>query len=70
MPFLVTIEVHDLEHIFPSPAVNASGRSRASVFSILVPLLIQTLMLFLLSLSLLVGGLAASGEQGVRRLRC
>ena len=70
MPFLVTVEARDLGHVFPSPAVSAGGIGAASVFLTLVPLLIQTSMLFLLSPSLLVGGLAASGRQGVGRLRC
>ena len=70
MPFLVTVEVRDLGHVFPSPAVSAGGRGGASVFSTLVPLLIQTSMLFLLSPSFLVGGLAASGGRGVGRLKC
>ena len=70
MLFLFTVEARDLGHVFPSPAVSAGGRGGASVFSTLVPLLIQTLMLFLLSLSLLVGGLTTSGRRGVGRLRC
>ena len=70
MPFLVIVEARDLGHVFPSSAVSAAGRGGASVFSTLVPLLIQTLMLFLLSPSLLVGGLTASGEQGVGQLWC
>ena len=70
MPFLVTVEVRDLEHIFPSPTISTGGRGRASVFSTLVPLLIQTSMLFLLSPSLFARGLAASDGRGVRRLWC
>ena len=70
MPFLVTVEACNLEHIFPSLTISTGGRGGASVFSTLVPLLIQTSMLFLLSPSLLVGGLAASGGRGVGRLRC
>ena len=70
MLFLVTVEACDLGHFFPNPAVSAGGRGGASVFSTLVPLLIQTSMLFLLSLSFLVGGLAASGRRGVGRLWC
>ena len=69
MPFLVTVEARDLGHIFPSPAVSASGKGGASVFSTMVPLLLQVSMLFLFSPSLLVGGLAASSEQRVGRLR-
>ena len=65
MSFFVTAEARDLGHVFPSPAVSASGRGGASVFSTLVLLLIQMSILFLLSPSLLVGGLAASGRQGV-----
>ena len=70
MLFLVTVEARDLGHVFSSPAVSTGSRGRASVFSTLVPLLIQTSMLFLLSPSFLVGGLAASGGQGVGWLRC
>ena len=70
MPFLVTVEARDLGPVFPSPAVSAGGRGRANVFSTLVPVLIQTSMFFLLSPCLLVGGLAASSERGVRRLQC
>ena len=70
MPFLVTIEVHDLEHVFSNPAVSASARGKASVLLTLIPLLIQMLMLFLLSPSLLVGGLAASDRRGVGRYWC
>ena len=70
MLFLVTVEARDLGHIFPSHVVSTSGRGGASIFSTLVPLLIQTSMLFLLSPSLLVGGLTASGGRGVRWLRC
>ena len=70
MPFLVTVETRNLGHVFPSPAVSASSRGGTSIFSTLVPLLIQMLMLFLLSPSLLIEGLAASGEQGVGWLRC
>ena len=70
MSFLVTVEACDLEHVFPSPAISAGGRGGASVFSTLVPLLIQTLMLFLLSPSLVVGGLAVSDGRGVGKLRC
>ena len=70
MLFLITVEVRDLRHVFPSSAVKAGGRGGASVFSTLVSLLIQTLMLFLLSLGFLVGGLAASGGREVGRLRC
>ena len=65
MPFLVTVEAHDLGHVFPSPAVSAGGRGRASVFSTVVLLLIQTLMFFLFSPSLLVRDLTASGMQRV-----
>ena len=68
MPFLVIVKAHNLGHVFPSPTVSAGGRGGASVFSTLVPLLIQTSMLFLLSPSLFIGGLAASGGRGVRRL--
>ena len=70
MPFLVTVEARDLGHVFPNPAVSASGRGGTSVFSTLVPLLIQTSMLFLLSPSLLIGGLATSGGRRIRQLRC
>ena len=70
MPFLVTVEARNLWISFFSHAISAAGRGRASVFSTLVPQLIQTLILFLLSPSLFVGGLATFGEQGVRRLRC
>ena len=70
MPFLVTVEARDLGHVFPSSTVSASGRGGASVFLTLVSLLIQTSMLFLLSPSFLVRGLAASGGRGVRRFRC
>ena len=70
VPFLVTVEVPDLGHVFPSLAVSASGRGGASIFLNLVPLLIQTSILFLLSPNLLVGGLTASGGQGVGRLQC
>ena len=70
MPFLVTVEARDLEHVFSSLAVSAGGRCKVSVFLTLVPLLIQTSMLFLLSPSLLVGVLAASGKRGVGRLKC
>ena len=70
MPFLVIVEARDLGHVFPSPAISAGSRGRASVFSTLVPLLIQTSMLFLLSPSLFVGGLAASVGQRVEQLRC
>ena len=70
MPFFVTVEAHDLGHVFPSPTVSASGRGEASVFLTLVPLLIQTSILFLLSPSFFVGGLAASGGRGVGRLWC
>ena len=64
------VKRRDLGHVVPSPAVSAGGRGGASVFSTLVPLLIQTSILFPLLPSLLVGGLAASGGQGVKRLRC
>ena len=70
MPFLVIVEARDLGHIFFSLTVSAGSRSGASVFLTLVPLLIQTSMLFLLSPSLLVRSLAAFGGQGVGRLRC
>ena len=70
MPFIVTVKARDLGHIFLSPTISACGRGRAIVFSTLVPLLIQTSMLFLLSPSFLVGGLAASGGRGVGRLLC
>ena len=70
MPFLVTVEARDLGHVFPSPTVSTSGRDRASIFSTLVPLLIQTSMLFFLSPIPLVRGLAASSRRGVRRLWC
>ena len=70
MPFLVTVEARDLGHVFPSSTISAGGRGGTSVFSTLVSLLIQTSMLFLLSLSLLVGGLADSGGRGVGRLWC
>ena len=70
MLFFVTIEVRYLGHVFPNPAVSASSRGEASVFLTLVLLLIQMSMLFLFSLSLFIGGLAASSEQRVRRLRC
>ena len=70
MLFLVTVEAYDLEHVFPSPTVSARGRGGASNFLTLVLLLIQTLIFFLLSPSLLVGGLATSGGRGVRRFRC
>ena len=62
MLFLVTVEVRDLKYVFPSLAVSACGRGRAGVFSTLVLLIIQMSMLFLLSLSFLVGGLAAYGR--------
>ena len=70
MPFLVTVEARDLGHVFPSPAVSTGSRGEASVFLTLVLLLIQTSMLFLLSLSLLVGDLAAFDRRGVEQLRC
>ena len=70
MLFLIIVEAYDLGHIFPSSAISAGSRSGASVFSTLVPLLIQILMLFLFSPSFLVGGLAASGKQRVGQLRC
>ena len=69
MLFLATVEARDLGHVFPSPGLSAGGRGGASVFLTLGSLFIQTSMLFLLSLSLLVGGLAASGRRGVGRLR-
>ena len=62
------VEARDLRNVFPNPTVSAGGRGGASVFSTLGLLLIQTSMLFLFSPSLLVGGLAASGGQGVERL--
>ena len=68
MPFFVIVKVRDLEHVFPNPAVTAGGMSRASIFSTLVSLLIQTSMLFLLSLSLLVGGVSASDRQEVGQI--
>ena len=68
MPFLITVEARNLEHVFLNPAVSIGGRGEASIFSTLVSLLIQMLMVFLLSPNLLVGGLAASGRQGVGRL--
>ena len=70
MPFLVTVEVRDLGHVFLSPAVSAGGRGRASVFSTPVLLLIQTSMFFLFFPSLPVRGLAPSGGRGVGRLWC
>ena len=69
MFFLVRVEVRNLEYFFSNPAVSASSRGKASVFSTLVSLLIQTSILFLLFLSLLVGGLATSGGQKVGRLQ-
>ena len=68
MPFFVIVEVHDLRYVFLNPVVSAGSRDRAGVFLTLIPLLIQTSMLFLLSPSLLVGSLATSGRRGVRRL--
>ena len=68
MLFLVIVEARDLEHVFPSLVVSACGKGGASVFSTLVPLLIQTLILFLLSPSFLVRGLATSVGQKVGRL--
>ena len=70
MLFHVTFEVRDLGHVFLNPAISAGGRGGASVFSTLVPLLIQMSMLFLLSPSLLVRSLAASSGQEVGRLWC
>ena len=70
MPFLVTVEARDLGHVFLGPAVSASSRGRASVFSTLVLLLIQTSMLFLLSPGLFVESLATSGGRGIGRLQC
>ena len=70
MPFLVTVEAHDLGHIFSSSAFSTSDRGETSVLLTLVLLLIQTSMLFLLSLSLLVGSLTTFGGQGVKRLWC
>ena len=69
MLFLVIFEAHDLGYVFPSPTVSDGSRGEASVFSTLVPLLIQTSIYFLLSLSLFVGDLAASSGRGVERLR-
>ena len=68
MLFLVIVEACNLEYVFPNSAVSASGRGGTSVFSTLVLLLIQKLIFFLLSLSLLVRSLAASSRQGVRQL--
>ena len=65
MPFLIIVEEHNLRHVFPGPAISAGGRGEASVFSTLVLLLIQTSMFFLLSLSLLVESLPASGGREV-----
>ena len=62
MLFLVTVKARDLEHVFPNPAVSADGRVGASIFSTLVALMIQKLILFLLSLSFLVKSLAASSR--------
>ena len=70
MPFFVIVKVRDLEHVFLDPAVSAGNMGGASVFLTLVPLLIQTSMLFLLSPSLLIRGLAASDRRGVGRFRC
>ena len=70
MPFLVTVEAHDLELVFLSPTVSASGRGGASVFLTLVLLLIQISMLFLLFLSFLVRGLTTSDRQKIGRLWC
>ena len=70
MLFLIIVEVHDLEHIFPNSAFSAGGRGKASVFLILVLLLILTSMFFLLSLSLLIKGLAACGGRGVGQFKC
>ena len=70
MPFFVTVEVRDLGHVFSNLAISASGRGETSIFSILVPLLIQTSMLFLLSPSLLIRSVAASAGQRVGRIWC
>ena len=40
MPFFVTVEVRELEHVFSNLAISASGKGKASVFLTLVPLLI------------------------------
>ena len=68
MPFLVTVKANDLGRVFSSPTISAGSRGRASVFLTLIPLLIQTSMLFLLSPSLLIGGVATFGGQGVGQL--
>ena len=62
MLFLVTVEARDLGHLFSNLAVSASGRDKAGSFSTQVPLLIQISMLFLLSPSFLIKGLAASNR--------
>ena len=69
MPFLVKVEVHDLGHVFSNLTISTGGGGGASVFSTLVPLLIQISMLFLLPPSLLFGVFIASSKRGVGRLR-
>ena len=70
MSFHITIEAYNLKHVFSNLIVSEGGKSRASVFLTLVPLLIKTLILFLLSLNLLIRSFAAFGKQRVGRLWC
>ena len=65
MSFLITVEVCDLEHVFLNFVINDSSKDEVSIFSTLVLLLIQILILFFLSLSFFVGGFAASVVQRV-----
>ena len=60
MFFLVTVEVHNLEYVFPNPAFSAGGKSGASIFLILVLLLIQILIFFHLFPRFLIKSLATS----------
>lgn len=66
MPFLIIVKVCNVGHVFPHFAISASNKGEDSVFLTLVPLLIQTSMLFLFFLSLFIGGLAVSDGQRVR----
>ena len=62
VPFLVIIEACDLEYVFPNPTISTGGRSKASIFSTLVLLVIQMSMFFVLSLSFFIRSLTASSE--------
>lgn len=66
MHFLIIVEVHNLRYVFSNFAISAGSRGRAIIFSTLVPLLIQILMLLFFSLSFFVEDLAASSRQKLR----